>query len=65
MGWQRGANIHINAANPPKAGHTMFAVWDPSLGDDLSVAFDREGQTKKGVPNSGLKKGDTAHVVVQ
>jgi hypothetical protein len=65
MGWQRGGNIHVNAANPLKSGQTFLAVWDPSLGDDLSVTLDREGQTKKNIPNSNLVKGHTAHVVVQ
>jgi hypothetical protein len=65
MGWQRGGNVHVNAATPPKAGQTLLGVWDPGLGDDLSVSMDREQQTKKASPTSGLKKGDTAHVVVQ
>ena len=65
MGWQRGNNTHINSATPPKAGHTMLAVWDPGLGDDLTVGWDRNDQTKKNAPTTGLKKGDTAHVVVQ
>lgn len=64
MGWQRGGNVHINAANPPKAGHTMLAVWDPGAGDDLGVGWDRHDGSKKAAPNSTLKKGDTAQVVV-
>jgi hypothetical protein len=65
MGWRRGANIHMNTANPPKPGHTMFAVWDPSLGDDLSVSWDRNDQSKKNSPNANLVTGHTAHVTVQ
>lgn len=64
MGWQKGANIHVSAGTP-KAGQTMLAVWDPALGDDLSVSWDRENQTKKANPNANLIKGHTAHVVVQ
>lgn len=64
MGWQRGGNVHVNAATP-KAGMTMLAIWDPVAGDDLSASWDRHDQNKKNAPNSTLTKGHTALVTVQ
>jgi len=62
MGWQKGAQSHLTASTI-KPGHTLFAVWDPALGDDLGATFDREPRKKKEAPTSTLKKGDTEHVV--
>ena len=64
MGWQRGGNIHVNAATP-KAGQTMLAMWDPALGDDLGVTWTRAAQKSKDAPVSTLLKGYTEHVTVQ
>ena len=64
MGWQKGAQNHLNTANV-KSGFTVLAVWDPSLGDDLGVTFVRGTQKNKDAPTSTLLKGATEHVVVQ
>ena len=64
MGWQRGANIHVNATTP-KSGTTMLAVWDTVAGDDLGVTWTRGAQKSKDSPTSNLKNGYTEHVVVQ
>jgi hypothetical protein len=63
MGWQRGANIHVNAVAPPKSGTTMLATWDPVVGDDLSCTWVRGAQRSKDVPTP--LKGHTEHVTVQ
>lgn len=62
MGWQRGANIHLNTTTP-KAGHTMLATWDGGAGDDLGVTWVRGGQRAKEVPTP--IKGHTEHVTCQ
>ena len=63
MGWQKGAQGL--SSTTVKSGHTVLAVWDPALGDDLGVTFTRGAQKSKDSPTTALLKGFTEHVVVQ